>query len=276
MRPDGKRAKNVDNMYTIAAYIMDKRNDATNSLTVRIPYEPMREYINEKRKEGKNISYMGLVICAYVRAMAKYPAINRFVVNKRIYVRKGIQAGMVVQRADGAEGTMSKMSFEVTDTIDEVTEKIDAFVNQNRDENANSTDALMGSLAKAPFLLSIVIGVYKWLDKHGLLPKSLIDASPFHCSFVISNLASIRMNHIHHHVYNFGTCTSILTMGNIQSVPKMKGGQIVLEKMLPIGVVCDERVCSGAYYSKAFAEIKRLLKNPELLESRPETVVEDF
>ena len=47
----------------------------------------------------------------------------------------------------------------------------------------------------------------------------------------------------------------------------MRNGKIELEKMLPIGVVCDERVCSGAYYAKAFAEVKRLLKNPELLEN---------
>ena len=92
---------------------------------------------------------------------------------------------------------------------------------------------------------------------------------------VISNLASIRTNHIYHHIYDFGTIGQIITMGNLVSVPKESNGAVVLEKQIPLGVMCDERIASGFYYSKCFREIQTLLNHPELLEQPPLQVVTD-
>ena len=96
MRADGKKVKNVDPMYLIAPYIMNKRVDSMNMTTIDIPHEPIQKYINKKRKEGINISHMALIIAAYVKTMSQYPELNRFVVNKRVYQRNEIAVGMVV------------------------------------------------------------------------------------------------------------------------------------------------------------------------------------
>lgn len=274
-RRDGKRCKNIDNMYTLISYIMVKRSDACNSVTVRIPFKPMHEYILKARKEGRNISHMAMVMAAWVRVVAEFPAMNRFVVNKKVYAHNDFVAGMVVQRPDGAESTMSKMRFELTDTIDQVNDKINAFVEKNRDENSNSTDALMSKLLKIPGLCNVAVGLLKWLDLRGWLPRAIIDASPFHASMVISNLASIRTPHIYHHIYDFGTISQIVTMGTMEDVAKKRGNEIVLERYLPLGIVCDERVASGYGYAKAFHRLKEYLAHPELLEVPPTKVVTD-
>lgn len=274
-RKDGKRCKNIDNMYTLISYIMVKRSDACNSVTVKIPFKPMHEYILKARKEGRNISHMAMVMAAWVRVVSEFPAMNRFVVNKKVYAHNDFVAGMVVQRPDGAESTMSKMRFELTDTIDQVNDKINAFVEKNRDENSNSTDALMSKLLKIPGLCNVAVGLLKWLDKRGWLPRAIIDASPFHASMVISNLASIRTPHIYHHIYDFGTISQIVTMGTMEDVAKKRGNEIVLERYLPLGIVCDERVASGYGYAKAFHRLKEYLAHPELLEVPPAKVVTD-
>ncbi|MBE6788509.1 MAG: 2-oxo acid dehydrogenase subunit E2 [Ruminococcaceae bacterium] len=275
-RKDGKRFKGTDMMYTIAPYIMDKRCDACNSITVYIPYEPMHEYILKKRAEGIKMSHLSLIIAAYVRTAAKYPAINRFVVNRRIYSRNELIVAMVVQRAIDAQSTMGKLSFELTDTVFDVNEKINDYIETNRQEDSNKTDDIMRKLTKFAFLLGPVVGLLKWMDKHGLLPKAIIDASPFHTSMVVSNLASIRTNHIFHHIYDFGTVGQIITMGNSEMRPKQKDGEIVLERNMPLGVVCDERIASGGYYAKCFHEMERLLAHPELMEEPPKEVNTDF
>ena len=262
-------------MYTLISYIMVKRSDACNSVTVRIPFKPMHEYILKARKEGRNISHMAMVMAAWVRVVAEFPAMNRFVVNKKVYAHNDFVAGMVVQRPDGAESTMSKMRFELTDTIDQVNDKINAFVEKNRDENSNSTDALMSKLLKIPGLCNVAVGLLKWLDLRGWLPRAIIDASPFHASMVISNLASIRTPHIYHHIYDFGTISQIVTMGTMEDVAKKRGNEIVLERYLPLGIVCDERVASGYGYAKAFHRLKEYLAHPELLEVPPTKVVTD-
>ncbi len=277
MRADGRRLKNTDPMYRVAAHIMDRRIDSMNMTTIDIPYQPMQDYINKKRKEGICISHMSLVLAAYVRTMAKYPELNRFVVNKKVYARNEIAVGMVVlQSLESHEGTMSKMYFEKDNTLFDVNNTINKYVVENREtpEN-NGTEKMIKVLISIPGLLTVAVKAFKFLDKHGLLPKAIIDISPFHMSLGITNLASIRTNHIYHHCYEFGTTSIFLAMGNLREVPKRKGGEIVFERSLPIGVTMDERICSGSYFATAFRYLKKLLSNPECLELPPEEVIED-
>ena len=277
MRADGKRLRHTDPMYRVAAHIMDKRVDSMNIITIDIPYEPMQEYINKKRKEGIRISHMSLVIAAYVRTMAEFPQLNRFIVNKRVYTRNEVAVGMVVLKSgEDSNGTMSKMYFDKTNTIFEVNDIINKYIEDNRNtpEN-NKTEKLIKILVGIPGLLNVGVKAFKLLDRYGLLPKAIINASPFHMSVGITNLASIRTNHIFHHCYEFGTTSVFMAMGNLREVPKRKGDEIVFVRSMPIGVVMDERICSGSYFALAFKSLKRYLANPELLELPPEKVIKD-
>lgn len=278
MRADGRRLKKTDPMYRVAAHIMDKRIDAMNMITIDIPYEPMHEYINKKRKEGVRISHMALVLAAYVRTMNDFPELNRFIVNKKIFARNEIAVGMVVlQSLESHEGTMSKMYFEKSDTVFDINDKINTYVTENREtpEN-NGTEKIIKVLLSIPGLLTVGVKFFKFLDKHGLLPKAIINMSPFHMSLGITNLASIRTNHIYHHCYEFGTTSVFMAMGNLREVAKRVNGEVVFEKTIPIGVTMDERICSGSYFATAFRRLKSYLKNPETLEVPPETINEDL
>ncbi len=269
MRADGKRIKNADPMYTVAAYIMNKRVDSMNMITIDIPVDPVKEYINEKRKEGINISHMAVVLAAYVRTLSEFPELNRFVVNKKIYQRNEIAVGMVVLKSGQVDhGTMSKMYFKEDNTIFDVNNIINDYVTENRDApDNNGTEKMIKFLLSIPGILPVGVGLFKFLDKFGLLPKSIIDASPFHMSLGITNLASIRTNHIYHHCYEFGTTSVFMAMGNTREVPKRKGNDIVFEKCMPIGVTMDERIASGSYFALAFRRMRHYLRDPKLLET---------
>jgi len=276
VRKDGVRLKNFDPMYTVAAHIMDKRVDSMNMITIDVPVEPVHEYINTKRKDGIYISHMAVILTAFAQTVAEFPELNRFVVNSKIYARNELTVGMVVLKSGEADGTMSKMYLKPDNTVFEVEEIIQKYVEENRNtpEN-NGTEKVIKFLLGIPGILRGAIKLAKWGDKHGLFPKSLIDASPFHNTLVISNLASIRTNHIYHHVYDFGTTSMIITMGNSREVAKRKGGEIVFDKCMPLGIVMDERICSGNHYAMAFRRMNKLLSNPSLLENRPERIKTD-
>ncbi len=278
MRADGKRLKGADPMYQVAAHIMSKRSDAMNMITLDIPVEPMSKYLNEKRKEGKRYSHLSLIIAAYLQTMAEFPALNRFVVNKTIYARNEIAVGMVVLKGGkiDSHGTMSKLYLEREFSLDDVQATIDKYIEDNRKEdNENGTDKIIKILLSIPGLLRFGVCVFKVLDKFGLLPKKIIDVSPFHVSAVVTNLASIRTNHIYHHAYDFGTTSIVLAMGNLREVPVREKGEIVFERCMPIGMVMDERIASGSYFALAFRKFKKLLANPELLETPCENIVLD-
>ena len=264
-------------MYTVAAHIMNKRVDAMNMITIDIPYDPMQNYLNEKRKQGINLSHMAIIVAAYLRTAAEYPQLNRFIVNSKAYARNEWAIAMVVLKGGEADnGTMSKMYFENTDTIFDVDKKINDYVTANRETpEKNGTEKIIKFLLSVPGLLRWGVRLFKLLDRYGLLPKFIIDMSPFHNSLVISNLISIRTNHIYHHCYEFGTTSVFITMGNLREVPKRKNGEIIFERSIPLGVVMDERICAGSYFAMAFRKMRKYLKNPELLELPAEKINED-
>ncbi|MBR3144667.1 MAG: hypothetical protein IKF53_02080 [Clostridia bacterium] len=273
MRADGVKLKNIDPIDKIAGYIMTKRYDTLNSCTIDIPLEPMDEYIRAKHRDGVDISHMALILSAYVRVLSEYPQLNRFFVNKRPYARTEVCVAMVVLKAGGDYGqeTMSKMYFDRTNTVFDVNNIINGYVAENRNApDNNKTEKLIKILLGVPGILNVGVGLFKWMDKHGLLPKSIIDASPFHNSLVVTNLASIRTNHIYHHLYDFGTSSIFLAMGIPHYISVKSGKEIVNIKTMPIGVVMDERIANGSYFARAFRRMQQLLKNPELLETPPE------
>ena len=272
MRRDGKKVKVESVEYALTPHVMPQRNDALNFIEVDIPLQPMQDYLNAKRKEGKRISHLALIVAAYVRVLGQFPQMNRFIVNKKVYARNELNVGMVVLKAGQMDnGTMSKVNFDPADTIDDVNRKMTEYIESNRGEGDNSTDKLARFLVSVPGLLRFGFNLFRWADKHGLLPRAIIDASPFHTSMSITNLASIRTNHIFHHIYNFGTTGVFIAMGNSREVPKRKtDGEIYFEKCIPLGIVMDERICSGSYFALAFRQFRKYLSNPTLLEERPD------
>lgn len=277
MRKDGRRIKTAQPMYQVAMHVMAERNDAMNMIELDIKEEPIHKYIVAKREEGVHVSHLAVVLAAFIRTITHYPMLNRFIVNKRLYARNEIAIGMVVLKPGDDEGTMNKMYFNPENTIFEVQKILDDYIEQNRKEgDTNSTDKLISFLLSIPGLCRLGVNLLKWADRHNLLPKSIINASPFHCTMTITNLASIKTNYIYHHVYNFGTTSMIMAMGNTREVPVRRHGEIDFEKCIPIGLVMDERIASGCQYAMAFRKLDYYLKNPALLETPPEEIKPDI
>ncbi len=278
-RKDGIRLKITDPMYTVAAHVMDKRVDSMNMITIDIPVDPVANYVHRKRDEGLKISRLAVLLAAYIRVIDEFPKLNHFVVNSNIYARNELAVGMVVlQGGDITQsGTMSKIYFQPTDNVYKVQERLTEYIDENRKENPeNGTEKIIAALLSIPGLLRIGVKVLRWMDKHGMLPKSIIDMSPFHISLVITDLASIRTNAIYHHIYDFGTTSVAMAMGINREVPKRKGGEIIHEKCMPLGIVMDERIASGSYFALAFRRFQDYMAHPEKLEEIPPVIDDEI
>nr|MCR4790636.1 2-oxo acid dehydrogenase subunit E2 [Treponemataceae bacterium] len=55
-----------------------------------------------------------------------------------------------------------------------------------------------------------------------------------------------------------------------------KEGEIERKHFLDFNFTLDERICDGQYYAHALHDLKRFLKNPELLEVPPEKIRMDI
>ena len=115
-------------MHTLAPYFMRNRSDAQNAITVTVPYENVHNYVLNARKRGFRTSHLAVVVAAFVRTVSEFPELNRFVVNSKIYAHNEVKLGMVVLRPADNNPSMSKMKFDLYDTIYDVHNTIESFI----------------------------------------------------------------------------------------------------------------------------------------------------
>ena len=280
-RPDGRRLKKLDPIQMVMPYVMTTRSDSMNMYEDTFACEPWDEYIKAKEAEGLKIGYMHILIAAIVRLIALRPQLNRFVMNGRIYARDKIWVSFVVHPTlrDESAGTTIKMAFDGTETIGEIAQMLNeriAAETVNRKEE-NDTDKMLRLLMhRIPgFLIKFVIDTLMWMDRHNIMPKIIVKLSPFHTSFFVTNLKSLGINHIFHHTYNFGTTGLFFAMGKEKLIPVVKSGEIVQEKHMGFGLVSDERFCDGLYFANSLRMLRRIMRNPSVLEKPLDKKIED-
>jgi pyruvate/2-oxoglutarate dehydrogenase complex dihydrolipoamide acyltransferase (E2) component len=114
------------------------------------------------------------------------------------------------------------------------------------------------------------------LDKLGIMPNAVVEASPFHTSCFVTNLKSIGTEHIYHHIYDFGTCGIFVAMGKEKMQPVVdENNNIVPAKIMKLGIVLDERLADGFYGAKSLKVAVKHMQNPSLLTERLESVMLD-
>ena len=280
-RPDGRIVKTIPPIQKIMPYIMKTRTDSMNTYDDVFACSAWDDYIKEKEAEGLKLTYMHILIAGVVRMIALRPQLNRFVMNGRVYTRHKIYVSFVVhpKLCDGDAETTIKLEFEGTETIQEIAETINRRIKEETTarEGENGTDKLARVLTNIPGpIIRIAVNTLMWMDRHNLLPKAIIDVSPFHTSFFITNLKSLGINYIFHHVYEFGTTGLFFAIGKEQNhVVLNKEGTPENEKRMGWGLVTDERFCDGLYFALSLRLLRKFMKNPKLLEEPLEAKVED-
>ena len=277
-RPDGRRLKGTDPIVQITPYLMPMRCDAQVFLEHKLDYELLSRYIAEKAREGQKVTFMQIIVAAYVRGISQHPEINRFIKNKQCFARTNCSVSFTLlkdsQNHDSPESTV-RIEFDPTDTLFDVRDRMTAAVEANRGEASEGAfvDKLAGFVLAIPGLASLVVGLVRLLDRYGLAPGAFIKELPFYSGMFITNNASIGLHHVWHHIYNFGTVSAFFGMGSVLKEAAVEPeGRVRMKRWLPIGVTVDERISSGAHYAAFFADVVRCMNHPETLETPPESV----
>ena len=272
LRSDGKQLRKTSAIFKLIPNLMRERNDSQVLFSQDIITDGMDNYIKEKMEQNIKISYLDIVFAAINRIIAERPHLNRFCVNGRTYARNSIFISIVVKKSlsDESEETPLKIEFDGTETIFEVKDKLQAEIAKNKKvETQNDTDKTVKALTSIPtFLIKIAMGIIRFLDKHGILPKFLIGVSPFHTSAFVTNVGSLGIDAIYHHLYNFGTTSMFFAMGRKKKTYVYVDEELVEKKCISIAFVGDERICDGYYYASSFKQLSKYLAKPYLLEEK--------
>lgn len=275
-RCDGKKVKNLNIIDKAEPFFMPQRIDAVNYTTVKVPCATLDEFIARERRNGNSYNYMHLVIATLVRIMYTRKKHNRFIMRGSIYQRNYISVSMDVKKRLDEEGDDMTLKFMFTgrESLPEVKEIVDSEIAKAVQEGeVDKTTKYASKLVKLPdFLFRWALAIFRWMDRHGMLTKGMVSASPFHTSVFLTNLKSIKLGHIYHHLYNFGTTSMFVSMGKEKMEPYIENNkEIKIGKFMNLGMSLDERVADGFYMGKTLKLCNDILANPDtLLQSMPD------
>ena len=277
-----RRIKSGAPMDAVGPFIMPTRGGSTNMFSASADVEKCEQLLRQLRLDGmKGLGMIHIFMAAYARVVSQLPGVNRFIRGQRVYARKNMEICMTIKKdiALNAPETVVKLDATPADTLQTVYENLNKLIEENKQEGDNNAmdTAARVLMAFPAVILKFVVWVLKLLDYFGLLPKFLTKLSPFHGSLFITNMGSLGMPPVFHHLYEFGNLPVFIAMGAKRTEYVMnKNGEVEKKRYIDFTVVCDERICDGHYYATALKMFKKIIENPEQLLTPPENIVEDI
>lgn len=279
-RRDAKRVTDLTGMAQICIDLKPNRCDSDVYINQEIDVTNLVSYVEKLKKDNKGVTYFHTFMTALAKVIYNRPKLNRFVSNRHVYEHNDIVISFVAKVSfdDKSEEMMLLVPYDEKDNIFTISEKIKNMVDKVRNKKVNKEGAnnAIDTLGKLPNILRIpLIGMFKWLDKHDLLPADLIKDNLYYSSLIVSNLGSIKCGAIYHNLTNLGTCSGLATMGEIKEKEIInEKGKKEIRKFCEFGVNLDERIADGYYMAKSLQLLQRILNNPEMLEDNVGKTIE--
>ena len=281
-RKDGRLLRSLNAFSKFIPYIMPQRVDRLVGYEESFEISEVDRRLRQLRVDGyKGIGLLHFLIACHIRVISMLPGVNRFIAGRRVYAHNDISIVMTVKHSlsvDATETTI-KVHFQPTDTIFDVYRKMNEKIEEIKTaEEDNNTEEVAGFFAKFPrFLLRFALTIVRVMDYFGWLPESIVEASPFHGSMIITDLGSLRIGPVYHHIYNFGTLPVFIAFGSKYRKHEIsKKRELVENKYIDTKMVIDEGIVDGHYYAQLLQAYRYMFQHPEILENPPTKVVEDI
>lgn len=271
-RKDAKRIRKIDGLSQILIDLKPRRCDSDVYINQKVDVTKLVEYIESKKKAGMEVSYFHAFVTAIGKTFYNRPKLNRFITNRHIFEHNDVVISFVakINFDDKSEEMMIMVPIDPKDNLESISKKVKTKVDNIRKKKVKKEGAndAIDTLGKLPNILRIpIVGIFKWCDKKGILPASLVHDNLYYSSMIVSNLGSIKCGAIYHNITNFGTCSSLATMGEIKSEEIINdNNKKEIRKICEFGVNFDERIADGYYFAKSVKLLQYIFDHPETLE----------
>ena len=277
-RINSKRVK-IGGMNQLMIDLKPRRCDADVFINTPIDVTNLVNYIDKRKKSGEKITYFHAFLLALAKTVYNRPKLNRYVKNRHMYEHTNVSISFVakVEFEDDSEEVMLIIDVAKDDNINTISKKISEQINilRNKKFEKKGANGVLDTLGALPNILRVpIVGLLKWTDDKGILPKSLQEDDIYFASAIVTDIGSLKSDSIYHNNTNFGSASSITSIGEIRDEVKVVNGKQKIYKAAKFGINFDERVADGFYMIKAFKILEHIIENPELLEDRADAKVE--
>lgn len=271
-RRDATLVRDIDSMHFIMPLMYPNRCDNEAFMSETIDLTNVMAFLEKKNAAGPEYKYnlFQVMVTALLKTITLRPQLNRFYANYNLYQRNEVTAAFTIKKvfSDKGEEALAFIHSKPEDTLESIHNEIYRQVSYVRHEGKDKSTESMDLLQHTPLVLKKALGAgARFLDRHGMMPQSVIATDPFQSSVVLANLGSIKLHAGYHHLTNWGTTSLFCIIGDMKKRPFINDdGEQEMRMSVEIGLTVDERISDGFYCSRSIALLKKLLNEPELLE----------
>ncbi len=262
-RRDAYKVKDIHGVQNILIDFKPNRCDSAVYMNRKIDMTNFVKFMKKKKKEIDGLTYYHGIVDVMAKAIYSRPYMNRFIAGRTMYMHKDVSLAQTikVEFEDNSVEMLMVLKIDPEDTLLDISrktkEKVD-IIRQKKLESKGNANGAADTLGKLPKILRVpIVGFMKYLDSHGMLPKSITDDNLYYSSAILSNIGTFKVGAIYHNLTNFGTASSLITFGEIVE----ENGKWYME----MGATIDERIADGFYFCKALKLIEYIFDTPELM-----------
>ena len=282
-RWDGYRLRGLDSVHVMMPYLFGDRTSNEAVLGEVMDLTAVDEYLAKKNAQNPEFKYtwFHFITAAIAKTILLRPKMNYFIAGGHYYERNEIQVAFNIKRkfTDEGEEAMAKFVLDPDggSPMEQVHTYVQNIVTKVRAKNeSHGVDDALSFLSHLPRLLWRILGwSLRNMEYYGIYPKSLAADDPCYSSAYLTNLGSIKMNADYHHLFNWGTVSFFVVIGEKKLQPFYKeDGTYELRNTIKLGLTIDERIADGYYFAKTLRLVRKIFANPELLDLDAATPIE--
>ena len=274
-RWDAWRIRGLDPMHVMMPYMFGNRTDNEAVLGEVMDLTEVDKYLAKKNAQNPEFKYtwFHFITAALSKALLLRPKMNYFIAGGHYYERKKIIVAFNVKRkfSDDGEEALAKfiLDAEGGSPLEQVHGYVQQFVTKVRGSSEGvGVDDILKFLSHMPrFIWRLISWCLRRLEYYGIYPKALALDDPCYSSIYLTNLGSIQMNADYHHLFNWGTISFFVTIGQKKTRPFFKeDGSYEMRNTIKLGLTIDERIADGYYFAKTLRLVRKMFEHPELLD----------
>lgn len=276
-RSDGDLIRDLPLVRRIMPHLMRGRNESVvyhDTLYLVSPARRWLEAFNAARPGAPPATLFHLFLWACARALHERPGLNRFVSGGHVYQRKGVFLSFAAKRAfrDDAPIATCKVEFPQGDGFGACVGRLTGSIAEGRSDKERPVDKELKLTFMLPsFVIGLGVRLLMWLDRHNLMPGAMMGPDPMFASLFASNLGSVGIDDVTHHLYEYGNVSLFAAMGKAGPLVVVgEDGQPTVRDAVKVRWSFDERINDGFYCAKSLGLVREVMEDPAKVLGDPE------
>jgi len=250
-------------------YIMKGRNESIAYYPVQLDAENLLAYVEQHKGTPQELTIFEAVLLALTRILRERPTLNRYIIGRRLYQRRNVDLSFVARKKYTLDSDESNVFVKIRpeDDVDTILGKIRGEIHTVKTGDQTADEGLIDLFLRLPRgLMRVAVKLLDAWDFYVDTPGFLRGVDPLRCSAYIANLGSVGMGAAYHHLFEWGTCSLFVTIGQIKpTVVVGEDGQPTVRRTLELKIALDERIADGYYDARALELFDDYLNDPAKL-----------